>query len=155
MQPKLELFKNNIITTNDEILTYEYVNSQDLGFPTEETPRLNPQDRPGAQELYPSGTLARTLRLRNLFEPEHANGSTQGSRAHPSLKRPIDNMPELSPWLLPSSQRQLRPGYKKTSLKLSRLGGSQTLHFKRGFAGRSRDRVTHGARHKKTCFFGL
>jgi len=36
-------------------------------------------------------------------------------------------------------------GRKKTSPKLSRLGGSKTLHIERGLAGHSCNRVTHKA----------
>jgi hypothetical protein len=46
------------------------------------------QDRPGARGLYPSGTLTRTLRLRNLPEPKQTKASAQGSGARPSLTLP-------------------------------------------------------------------
>jgi hypothetical protein len=44
-----------------EILTYGYVKPRDHWFLTEETPDRPLQDSPGAQGLYPSGTIVRTL----------------------------------------------------------------------------------------------
>jgi hypothetical protein len=95
-------------------------------------------------ELYPSGTLARTIRLRNLLEPEHAKASAQGSGAGPSLTLPVSREPEPDPWLLPGLRQQSRPRHKKTRPKLSRLGGSSTQHFGHGLAGHSPDKVAHG-----------
>jgi hypothetical protein len=54
----------------DEILTYVYVKPRDQGFLTERPPDQPFQDRLGAQSLYPSGTLARTLRPKKLAELE-------------------------------------------------------------------------------------
>ena len=81
----------------------------------------------------------------DLTEPEHAAAPTQSLGAHPSLKLPIDNAPALSPWLLSDLRHQPRAGCMKTSPEPSRLRDSQTLHSRRNLAGRSRDRVTHGA----------
>jgi hypothetical protein len=69
------------------------------------------QDRPGAQGLYPSGTLTRTIRPRNLAKPKHAKASAQGSGARPSLRLPIYDTPKPNPWLLPGLRRQPRPGH--------------------------------------------
>jgi hypothetical protein len=131
-------------TAGDDILTYGYVKPREQWFPTKDTPSQPLQDRPGAQGLYPSGMLARTLRRRNLIEPKHIASPAQGSRAHPSLRFSTDNTPMLDPWLLPGLRCQPRTGHKKTSPKSLRLRGSQTLHFGCGLAGRSRDRVMHG-----------
>ena len=43
-------------------------------------------NRTGAQGLYPSGMLARTLRPREQPKPEHAMAPTQGSGACPKLQ---------------------------------------------------------------------
>jgi len=85
-----ELYSCRICCTrrSDEVLTYGFVNPQDLWFPTEETPDRSLQDRPGAWGLYPSGMLVRTLRLRDLPELEHAKASAQGSGAGLSLRLP-------------------------------------------------------------------
>jgi hypothetical protein len=81
----------------NEILTYGYVKPRDLWFPTEESLQPISLGSPSGSGLYPSGMLARTLRLRNLLEHEHTEASTQGSRAHLSLRLPIDEKPEPGP----------------------------------------------------------
>jgi hypothetical protein len=91
------------------------------------------------------GTLVRTIRPRNLAEPGHGAALAQGSGACPGFRLPIDDMPELGPWLLPGLRRQPWPGLKKTSPEPSGLGGSKTPHLGRGPTGHFHDRVMHRA----------
>jgi hypothetical protein len=72
----------------NEILTYGYVKPRVQWFPNEEDPRPTPPGSPRAQGPYPSGTLTRTLRRRNLAEPDYATTSISSSGAHPSLESP-------------------------------------------------------------------
>jgi hypothetical protein len=103
--------KKILLKLGDEILTYRYIKPRNLWFPTEETLGRSPQEHPGPRGLYPSGTLTRTLKLRNLPEPEHSKASAQGSGACPSLRLPIDGKPEPDPGLLLDRRHQPGTGH--------------------------------------------
>jgi hypothetical protein len=92
--------------------------------------------------LYPSGTLTRTLQPRNLAKPRHGAAPSQGSGACPGFRLPIDDTPELRPWILPGLRCQPRPGRKKISPEPSGIGGSKALRPWHGLAGHFRNRVT-------------
>jgi hypothetical protein len=69
--------------TTDEILTYKYVKPRDQWVLTEETPHRPLRDRPRARGLYPSGTLVRTFRRRNLTKPVHGAVPAQELKGSP------------------------------------------------------------------------
>jgi hypothetical protein len=109
----------------DEILTYGYVKSRD---PHGSRPKGPPADPSRITwGLYPSGTLVRTLRPRNLTELGHSAAPAQGSGACPGLRLLIDDTPKLGPWFLPGLRHQPRPGCKKTSPEPLRQGRSKTI----------------------------
>jgi hypothetical protein len=95
---------------------------------TKGNPRPTPLGSPEARGLYPSGTLARTLRPRNQTEPRHGVAPAQGLGACPGFRLLIDDTPKLGPWLLPGLRRQPRPEHKKTTLEPSGLRGSKMPH---------------------------
>jgi hypothetical protein len=105
-----------------------------------------------AQGLYPSGTLARTLRQRNLTKPGHSVAPTQGSGARLGLRLSIDDTLDLGPWLLLGLRSQPRLRCKETSPEPSRLEGLQTPRSGRGLAGQFRDRVMHGHDTRRQAF---
>jgi hypothetical protein len=69
--PPLNL--ESVIGLPNEIITYKYVKSRIQWFPNEKDPLTDPSRI--ARGLYPSGTLAHTLRRRNPTEPDYATTS--------------------------------------------------------------------------------